>query len=63
MTSSQPIELEFSRKYDQAHAQQYYHKHLEGVWRRLSNWREISLARRSLKAVMLMELIESGGIS
>jgi len=57
MTSSQPIELEFSRKYDQAHAQQYYHKHQKGVWRRLSNWREISLARQSLKAVGEPDLV------
>lgn len=51
MTSLPPIELEFSRKYDRAHAQQYYRKHSEGFWRRLSHWREITLARKALKAV------------
>jgi SAM-dependent methyltransferase len=42
------IDLPFSHKYDQAHAKQYYLKHHESMARRLSNWREIQLARRSL---------------
>ena len=45
---SSPIELAFSQKYDQAHAQQYLHKHQDGLWRRLSHWRDEQLARRAL---------------
>lgn len=44
-----PIELEFSRKYDHEHAQQYLHKHRDGLARRLSHWRDQQLARRALK--------------
>lgn len=45
---SSPINLEFSRKYDQTHAQEYLHKHQDGAWRRLSHWRDEQLARRAL---------------
>lgn len=44
-----PIELEFSRKYDRAHAHQYLHKHQDGLARRLSHWRDAQIARRALK--------------
>lgn len=44
-----PIELEFSRKYDRAHAYQYLHKHQDGLSRRLSHWRDEQMARRALK--------------
>ncbi|MDR1423231.1 MAG: class I SAM-dependent methyltransferase [Azoarcus sp.] len=47
--SAGPIELEFSRKYDQEHARRYLHKHRDGLTRRLSHWREMRLARRALK--------------
>ncbi len=46
---SRPIELEFSRKYDQQHAEQYLHKHQEGIARRLSHWRDEQLVNRALK--------------
>lgn len=43
-----PIELPFSAKYDRGHAEQYYNKHRDGLARRLSNWRDMQLARRAL---------------
>src|SRR4051794_8148426 len=49
MPKHTPIELDFSRKYDQAHAQQYLHKHQDGLARRLSHWRDVSVARHALK--------------
>ena len=49
MSINKPIELEFSRKYDREHAQQYLHKHQDGLARRLSHWRDVQLARRALK--------------
>ncbi len=42
------VALSFSRKYDRDHAEQYYLKHQETLSRRLSNWREVELARQSL---------------
>lgn len=48
--SKQPAqELEFSEKYTDEHARQYYHKHNTGFWRRLSNLREIAMARKALR--------------
>ena len=49
MTKQSPIELEFSRKYDLDHAQQYLHKHQDGLARRLSHWRDVQVARHALK--------------
>ena len=49
MTTSSPIELEFSRKYDRQHAYEYLHKHHDGPARRLSHWRDEQMARRALK--------------
>src|SRR3546814_15638939 len=49
MTTSSPIELEFSRKYDRQHAYEYLHKHQDGPARRLSHWRDEQIARRALK--------------
>ena len=43
------IELEFSRKYDRAHAYEYLHKHQDGLSRRLSHWRDEQMARHALK--------------
>jgi SAM-dependent methyltransferase len=43
------IELEFSRKYDRMHAAEYLRKHRTGLARRLSHWREESIARKALK--------------
>jgi len=42
-------ELEFSKKYNQQHAERYFHKHDSGLWRSLSTWRERQLARKALK--------------
>lgn len=41
--------LEFSEKYTDEHARDYFHKHTNGFWRNLSNMREISIARKALK--------------
>lgn len=41
--------LAFSNKYNQQHAQQYFEKHDDGIWRKLSNWREHQLARKALQ--------------
>jgi len=46
--ASEQIDLEFSRKYDESHAEEYFFKHQDGLARRLSNWREIRIARRAL---------------
>jgi len=42
-------ELEFSKKYDQQHAERYFHKHNSGFWRQLSTWRDRQVARKALK--------------
>ncbi len=47
MTS--PIKLEFSEKYDEAHAQRYFQKHQDGLSRRLSHMRDVQLARKALE--------------
>lgn len=41
--------LAFSNKYDQQHAQQYFEKHDDGFWRKLSNWRDHQIARKALQ--------------
>lgn len=41
--------LEFSKKYTAEHSQQYYEKHAQGLWRKLSNARETGIARKALK--------------
>ena len=51
MPKPSPIELDFSRKYDQEHAQQYLYKHQDGLARRLSHWRDVQMARHALKLV------------
>lgn len=43
-----PIKLEFSEKYDEQHAQEYFHKHQASLARRLSHQRDEQLARRAL---------------
>ena len=43
-----PIKLEFSEKYDQQHAREYFIKHQDGLARRLSHTRDEQLARRAL---------------
>ncbi len=49
MSEGKPIALAFSDKYDRDHSQQYLSKHQAGLSRRLSNWRDMQLARRALK--------------
>ncbi|MGH8672007.1 MAG: class I SAM-dependent methyltransferase [Burkholderiales bacterium] len=48
--ATRPVKLEFSEKYDQGHAYQYFLIHHHGLWRRISNWREQRLARNALRA-------------
>ena len=43
-----PIKLEFSEKYDKAHAKEYFLKHQDGLARRLSHQRDEQMARRTL---------------
>ncbi|MFB4393908.1 MULTISPECIES: class I SAM-dependent methyltransferase [unclassified Pseudomonas] len=43
-----PTKLEFSDKYDQQHAHEYFLKHQDGLARRLSHQRDEQLARRAL---------------
>jgi len=42
-------ELEFSKKYNEKHSENYFHKHNTGFWRRLSASRDIQVARKALK--------------
>lgn len=50
MVQSPPsaVELPFSEKYDKQHAQHYQLKHQDGLARKLSNWRDIQVARKAL---------------
>lgn len=45
---NEPVKLEFSEKYDQAHARKYFLKHQNGLARRLSHHRDVQLARKAL---------------
>ena len=45
---SKTVKLDFSEKYDEQHAKQYFLKHRSGLSRRLSNHRDQQLARRAL---------------
>ena len=49
MSKSSLVELEFSRKYNRPHSEQYFRKHQEGWARRLSHWRDAQVARYALK--------------
>ncbi|MDO9151815.1 MAG: class I SAM-dependent methyltransferase [Methylotenera sp.] len=42
--------LEFSSKYNDQHAIQYFDKHQDGIWRKLSNWRDHQIASAALRA-------------
>ncbi|WP_275544945.1 MULTISPECIES: class I SAM-dependent methyltransferase [unclassified Pseudomonas] len=57
MPKPSPIELDFSRKYDFDHAQQYLHKHQDGLSRRLSHWRDVQVARRALQLAAQPNLV------
>lgn len=48
-TQSSGDELEFSKKYDEKHARNYFEKHRDGFWRRLSDWRDHQIARKALR--------------
>jgi len=49
VSSVAPVELEFTRQYASAgQAEDYFSKHQSGLARRLSNWREVGMARRAL---------------
>jgi ubiquinone/menaquinone biosynthesis C-methylase UbiE len=43
------VKLEFSDKYDQAHARKYFLKHQNGMARQLSHLRDVQLARKALE--------------
>ncbi|MCY1400577.1 hypothetical protein D3C76_739110 [compost metagenome] len=43
------VALEFSRKYDRQHSEEYLHKHQDGFSRKLSHWRDVQIARKALK--------------
>ncbi|MBA1379056.1 class I SAM-dependent methyltransferase [Pseudomonas brassicacearum] len=45
---SKSVKLDFSEKYDEQHAKQYFLKHRSSLSRRLSNQRDQQLARRAL---------------
>ncbi|OLU18430.1 SAM-dependent methyltransferase [Pseudomonas sp. PA1(2017)] len=49
MSKPRSIELAFSGKYDQQHAQSYLHKHQDGLARRLSHWRDVQVGRSALR--------------
>ena len=49
MSKTPSIELEFSKKYNHEHAQQYLHKHQNGLAHRLSHWRDLQLAHQALQ--------------
>lgn len=49
MTSKPIPKPEFSEKYDAMHARNYFEKHEDGFWRRLSNWRDHQIARKALR--------------
>ena len=57
MTKPAAIKLEFSEKYDQQHAHQYLHKHQIGLFGRLSNWRDMQLARYALSDAGAPQLV------
>lgn len=42
-------QLKFSKKYNLTHARAYFDKHQDGLWRKLSNLREQSIARKALR--------------
>jgi len=46
---TQNVELEFTHKYDDAHAINYFIKHNDGFWRGLSNRRDHQVARKALR--------------
>ncbi|MGL1834607.1 class I SAM-dependent methyltransferase [Rhodocyclaceae bacterium SMB388] len=43
-----PVQLPFSDKYDQTHAQAYFAKHRDGLARRLSHMRDVQIGRKAL---------------
>jgi len=49
MPKHTPVELDFSRKYNQDHSLQYLKKHHESLGRRLSHFRDEQMLRRALK--------------
>ncbi|MDX2457581.1 MAG: class I SAM-dependent methyltransferase [Gammaproteobacteria bacterium] len=49
MNEKSDPQLEFSDKYTAEHARQYFSKHQQGFWRKLSNRRELAIARKALK--------------
>lgn len=52
-----PIELPFSNKYGPEHAREYFHKHQDGLARRLSHQRDVQMARKALALAGDPELV------
>ncbi len=50
LSDSNPgVKLPFSEKYGREHALNYFRKHQHGLARRLSNWRDMQIARKALE--------------
>lgn len=49
MSNQTSKQLEFAEKYNEQHAKAYFHKHTDGLARKLSNCRDQQIARKALK--------------
>lgn len=47
--TSTEVSLPFSDKYSREHSLNYFHKHRDGLSRRLSSWRDMQVARKALR--------------
>lgn len=48
MSNLDSSQLEFAEKYNESHAKAYFHKHSQGLARKLSNWHDQQIARKAL---------------
>lgn len=56
-TTQAGVNLPFSDKYSRDHALKYFRKHQDGLARRLSNWRDMQIARKALRVAGQPELV------
>lgn len=56
-STTSSVKLQFSEKYDRQHALNYFRKHQDGLARRLSNWRDLQIARKALRLAGQPELV------
>lgn len=56
-TTEASVKLPFSEKYSRDHALHYFRKHQDGIARRLSNWRDLQIARKALRMAGQPELV------